>query len=431
MIRRSLAEWETLPHGEGAGEMTEAAASRVAAAAVASPFGGRSGEGVLEHRRRGLKAKGVVGVVVADGAELEILPKIDDPGGQGGVRLRLVEMLAVALDLPVAAGDLAAHDEQADTVLEIFVRLFSTRLVDAVRKGMPRRYVAHADDLPALRGRMDVVRQFTALAASPERLACRYDALSPDIPLNQIMKATVAQLGHLARAADNRRRLAELSFAYADVMDVSPGRLRWDAVTLDRTDERWRTLLELARLLLGGWHQTTTAGGTRGFSLLFDMAALWEEYVTRLLARALAGSGRRLVAQGGRRFCLLADDGRSLFQTKPDILVRRGDRVEQVIDTKWKRISARVDDPKQGMAQSDVYQMMAYGRLYGCSRLILLYPHHAGLGADELHVRHRVAVPGCEERLELATLDVTKPGRLVASLRVLCAEEHLSLDPSG
>ncbi|WP_294533625.1 hypothetical protein [uncultured Rhodoblastus sp.] len=42
------------------------------------------------------------------------------------------------------------------------------------------------------------------------------------------------------------------------------------------------------------------------------------------------------------------------------------------IDTKWKRISARIDDPKQGVSQGDVYQMMAYAHLYKAPRLTLL-----------------------------------------------------------
>ncbi|MGR3370470.1 MAG: 5-methylcytosine restriction system specificity protein McrC [Sagittula sp.] len=58
-----------------------------------------------------------------------------------------------------------------------------------------------------------------------------------------------------------------------------------------------------------------------------------------------------------------------LFQTKPDILIRRGGTVTHVIDTKWKRISSRIDDPKQGVSQADVYQMMAYAQLYLAPRL--------------------------------------------------------------
>ena len=47
---------------------------------------------------------------------------------------------------------------------------------------------------------------------------------------------------------------------------------------------------------------------------------------------------------------------------QPDNLIKRGHAVAQVIDTKWKRIAPRMDDPKKGVSQADVYQMMAYGR---------------------------------------------------------------------
>ena len=423
MIARTLYEWRILPHGPDPADVEtipEAAATRLAAVAAASSFSGRSGDGVLEHRRNGLRARGVVGVVVADGVTLEILPKIDGAKGVAAIRRRLVQMLAVALDLRVEAGEIAAHDEQKETLLEILIRLFSTRLAEAVRRGMPRRYVAHEEDLSALRGRLDATRQFTTLAARPQQLACRYDALSSDIALNRIMRAAVTRLRRLARAPDNQRRLAELAFAYADITESPAHSLRWNELSIDRTNERWRALVDLARLLLDNRFQTTSGGAAQGFSLLFEMNTLFEEYVARMLRRALEGSGRVVVTQGGRRFCLDRGDGRSLFQTKPDILILRGSVVEQVIDTKWKRASARVDDPKQGVSQGDVYQMMAYSRLYDCPRVTLLYPHHDALGADPLTDSYRFNLPGCEDRLEIATIDVGTGSGLLDRLRALC-----------
>ena len=148
-------------------------------------------------------------------------------------------------------GDITDHDYQRETLLEILIRLFSSKLIDAIRQGMPRRYVAYADDLPLLRGRLDVTRKFTKLAASPQKLACRYDALSEEIELNRIMKAAVVRLAGIARSADNQWRLRELAFAYAEVSDVPIALLRWDTVVIDRTNARWQQLLNLAKLLLG------------------------------------------------------------------------------------------------------------------------------------------------------------------------------------
>ena len=162
----------------------------------------------------------------------------------------------------------------------------------------------------------------------------------------------------------------------------------------------------MARLFLLNRYQMTTGGAGQGTALLFEMNALFEEYVGRLISRALAGTDLTVALQGGRLFCLTAEaTERGLFQTKPDILLRRAGMVTHVIDTKWKRISSRLDDPKQGVSQGDVYQMMAYAQLYRAPRLTLLYPHHPGLGSDEnIHARHRITRH--ETILETASIDV-------------------------
>jgi len=133
--------------------------------------------------------------------------------------------------------------------------------------------------------------------------------------------------------------------------------------------------------------------------------------------------------QGGRLFCLTSlDDERAVFQTKPDILIWRAGHVAHVIDTKWKRISARIDDPKQGVSQADVYQMMAYAHLYKAPRLTLLYPHHAGLG-DLEGICARFLLTGQETVLETASFDISNGKDLVDRVlnRILYCIDEASL----
>jgi 5-methylcytosine-specific restriction enzyme subunit McrC len=426
MIRRTIFEWKELRFGEDDDAIPEPAGTAIAAVAAVSPLAGTSGNGVIQYGRKGLRARGVVGIIAADGVTLEILPKIamaeeQNEAGHGEIRRRLVHMLAVAHDLKIDTGKMTTLDWQRETLLEILIRIFAEKLVDTVRRGMPRRYVEHVEDLAVLRGRLDLGRQYSVLAAEPARLACRYDALTPDIALNQIMKAAVNRLAGIARAAANQRMLRELRFTYADIADVPVRSLRWDDVVIDRTNGRWRELLDLARLLLSERFQTSTAGAGAGFSLLFDMSALFEEYVARMLRRALVGSDLRVVSQGGRRYCLEAESGGQLFQTRPDILVKRGEDIIQVIDTKWKRLGSRLDDPKHGVAQGDVYQMMAYGQIYQCGRLTLLYPHHPSLDHEEgLQPAHRVV--GSRHRLQTATVDVGRSDAMLERLRALVVD---------
>ena len=72
-------------------------------------------------------------------------------------------------------------------------------------------------------------------------------------------------------------------------------------------------------------------------------------------------------------------------------------------------MAPRIDDPKQGVSQSDVYQLMAYSQLYRCPEVMLLYPHHGDLPPEPISTRYAIASDGAEETLQVATLDVTGP----------------------
>ena len=149
---------------------------------------------------------------------------------------------------------------------------------------------------------------------------------------------------------------------YTDVADVPSNTLRWDRIVLDRTNRRWRELLFFARLFLSDRYQQTSAGAIVGHALLFEMNVLFEKYDERLLSRVLAGTGLRVSSQSGYRDCLYEGDiGR--FRTRPDLIVRDTDGIALIIDTKWKRMTLRIDDPKQGVSQADVYLLMVYGKL--------------------------------------------------------------------
>lgn len=426
----TVREWNKLAYGDGKGQIPEHFADRLAALAQCSPFAGRGGSGVLEHGRHSLRARGVVGILAARGCSLEILPKIDVAPGESvdhqnaAIRKRLIHMLAVALNLKIELGSITDLAWQRETLLEILIRIFCDKLTEAVRKGMPRRYVEQEDDLRVLHGRLDVARQFTRHAVNPSRLACQFDNFSEDTALNRIMKAAVTHLFRTSKSAENQQRLRELAFVYADIAETPPAALRWNDVVIDRTNRRWQELLGMARLFLQGRYQTTTGGTGHGTALLFEMNKLFEDYIGRLISRALVGTDLTVSLQGGRRFCLSAETTeRGLFQTKPDILIRRAGTVIHVIDTKWKEISSRIDDPKQGVSQGDVYQMMAYAQLYRAPRVTLLYPHHKGLGDEEgIHTEHQIN--RYNAILQTASFDVGNGSRVLYRIKSRLLKEQ-------
>ena len=397
----TVREWGHLPIGEGG--VSEPTARRLLLLSERATRRLRVPQPVLARTARpSLQAGQVVGVLAVPGARVEILPKIDRP--DGAVRKALVHMLSVAYGLPVADNELTRLAAQDETLLEFLVGVFADRLLTAVRRGLPHRYRLQQDDLPLLRGKLDISRQIARHIGRPDLLACNFDELSVDTPLNRVLKAAVVRLGSITQHAANARKLAELT-ARLEFVGESHDPLR-EPVALDRTNIAFHRLYAWSRLFLSGQWQSTTTGANAGVALLFPMNDLFETFVGRAMRSVLAPGSTRLQPTG--RYALTARD-HSVFALRPDIVVDN----DIVIDTKWKSLNP--DDRVVGVEQSDVYQMLAYAHAYGARRVVLLYPWHPGLPAPGIYRRWSIAATSIA--FDIATVDIGQSDSVPNALR--------------
>ncbi len=418
MTHLSIREWGRVPVKVQAtiGSFAVSEAEALISAAKAHPLGGQDGTRILCDHRHYLKAQQMVGVIAAPGCSLEILPKVDPDSldeDTPTVRAQLMSLLDIALGLNVNSGIASVMARGAETLLDLFIRAFAEQLLSETRRGLPRRYVSEHGDLSALQGRLNVTRQFTTNAVRPDRLACDYDVLSHDIALMQVMAGAVVALRKFARIADTQRLLDELRFVLAEVTLLPISSLPWNHVQIDRTNRRWEDLFALAKLLLmRDWQTTHHNDRSRdGLTVLFPMNDLFESAVATLLRRGLAGQGIEVIEQGGLRHCLgeWEQDKNckgNAFLTRPDLILRRDGQTLAIIDTKWKALSSDLSNPTGGISQNDVYQLMAYARLYECDRLMLLYPSTAGQRSEEIR---RFGINGGKELLSASRVNMAAP----------------------
>ena len=407
-------EWEDLPIGKG--DLSEVKIGQIhtlaerAAKQLKLPS-----TAILTRTSKGLKAGQVVGTLVIPNLTIEILPKID--GENSAVRKALIRMLSVVQDLRVSDGELADLDTQRNDLLELLIRLFSVRLLAAVRRGLPRRYLTHEDDLRLLRGKLIIKRQMTNLAVRSDLLACRFDELSEDTPLNRIVKAAVLQLLKFARSATNIRLLTELA-AQFEFVGNSSDPLR-ESVLLDRTNIAFHDLYKLARQFLSGYWQSTTGGHAVGFTLLFAMNELFEKFIGRSLKRALSPNYEVLL-QHHEHHALTDAGSLPIFALRPDAVIEAPERTI-VLDTKWKRL--KPEKETLGILPSDIYQVLTYAWAYNATRLILLYPWHCEIDLPNGLAR-RWTVTGSDCPLDIATVDVGHPDEVAKTLRDIVCSGH-------
>jgi len=335
--------------------------------------------------RNKLKAQQFVGIVQAGDVLVEVLPKIEGIDNSI-IRQNLVGMLAKTRKLDIRDGEITNTASQ-HSLLEIVVRLFCDRLFVEVHRGLVNRYERQEENLFVLRGKLDTTRQAKFNAAHPERFYCQYDEFHADNPLNQVLKAAVAHLRKYSIDSENQRRLTELYFALDGISEVHPTNLEWHRIHLDRTSRRFHTLINLARLFLKNEHQDVSSGKTDGFSLLFDMNKLFEEYIGEVAKATLTDVDVQL--QTPQRYLLQktlhADDKdfSQAFKVMPDVVGVNADKsIKWIIDTKWKLLD---ESKRRNVSQADIYQMIGYAHCYDCNDVVLLYPHHTEVGNDHGH----------------------------------------------
>lgn len=391
-------EWGVFPIGENGIHQNEAEAFFKAGERAARELRLPQGA-VLNRVVGGLKAGQVCGVLSYKGRSLEILPKINSTELES--RLALVRMLSVANDLRVSDGELAQLQTQRRDLLELLIALFARRLTKAIKGGIQRRYKGQEDDLPFVRGAINIGQQLTKQPVAPTKLFCEFDELSENTPMNRLLKAATLRLRGISRSSATQRNLQIILDVFRDV-GRSQNPLA-EPIQNDRSATAFSNLVPLARLLLRGDWQNTTSGNTTGTALLFPMNDLFERYVAR---RAQQTLGRGIVHKQHFQHHALSN---KLFRMIPDIVIDYTDE-PVIIDTKWKQLDP-TDTQRLGVAQPDIYQMLAYGHSYATDgampRLVLLYPHHAALGKSE-GVLRQWSVTGSEIPLTIATVDITK-----------------------
>ncbi len=386
-----------------------------------------------------VRALNYVGVIQVDGVTIEILPKIDPMPHTGDApsdivapatlaRQNLLYMVSLARRVPIEERDLAPLLARRLPVLEALIALFAERLMFELGRGLHHEYIHQRRTLPFVKGKILLADQVRLNRDRPDRLCLAFDEFVCDTLLNRILRAACRQLLAISRTARTQQRLREALLMLSDVADVTITSDDFDALHLDRQTERFDTVLFFAQLVLTGWSPAPQSGSTRSFSLLFPMEQLYEEFIGAFIQRharalGLSRTDVHVQARGRRKWLLRTAEGGQRFQLIPYIVIDGHSSVPQtIIDTKWKRLSADVENTRNGVSQSDIYQLYAYANRYESRNNVLLYPRVSGVTAK----RYRLdgGEPNRELRIEFVDLGVDlrkTPELLIEELRRVIA----------
>jgi 5-methylcytosine-specific restriction enzyme subunit McrC len=261
---------------------------------------------------------------------------------------------------------------------EVLIGRFLQDLAQVVRKGIRKDYQRIEAQERFLKGQLHTARQLRQSPVKQTQFCIEYDVFNDNRAENRLIHAALISITRVSQYLPNQKLARELRFAFDAVPVSTQIASDFQAWRTSRDMQYYQTLLPWLKLILSQYSPFATANQHAGISFLLPMDKLFEAYVASEIQRGLP-PGYQLKTQSSAKY-LATQNGRSMFQLRPDLIIYRGNELLAVLDTKWKLLDQTQPDGKAGIAQADMYQLFAYGQkvLNGQGNLVLIYPQWQG-----------------------------------------------------
>lgn len=258
--------------------------------------------------------------------------------------------------------DQGGYEDVATETFENMHNLFAAILEKGIsrqlKQGLYRVYLNRQEDMPVVRGKIDMPGTIQNCFARKRVLTCEYDDLSENNLLNQILKTTVMLLLRHAQVDQQYKNdLKKDMLFFSNVDTINPSTIRWSAIRFQRNDN-YRMLIGLCQLILEGMLLTTDSGEYKLASFLDDqcMHRLYEKFILEYYAKECP----QVTARASQIPWALDDGlGRMLPVMESDIMLTRGNEV-LIIDAKYYTHTTQTRYRVYTLHSGNLYQIFTY-----------------------------------------------------------------------
>ena len=313
-----------------------------------------------------LQAQNYVGVIqTKDGTTIEILPKIKKLENEESKQI-LIKMLKTLKNSPFKHFNTANLRATKMPLLEIFISMFLEELTKLVQKGIKSDYVQKEENLKFLKGKLKISEQIKQNSVHKERFFVEYQEFSSNRVENRLIKTTLQYLYKKSKLNKNQQRIREFLFVFDEVEISHNIKIDFEKVKINRQMKDYEQVLLWCKTFLFENSFSPYKGNDIAFALLFDMNLLFESYVYDYLRK---NCNFENIKNQHKKHHLAYENGNGKFALKPDIVIDDG---KIILDTKWKILIENKSN--NGISQSDMYQLYAYGKKYKSEKLYLIFP---------------------------------------------------------
>ncbi len=253
--------------------------------------------------------------------------------------------------------------ESFDNIHNLFAAILAKGIGLQLKQGLYREYINRVENLPVVRGKIDMPGTIKNRLEHRMIVTCDYDELSENNLLNQILKSTVFLL--LRQKDVQEKYKAELKkemLFLSEVDQIELQHIRWSNIRFQRNNRTYQLLLAICQLLVEGSLLTTESGEYRLASFVDEqrMSRLYEKFIPEYYAQEF---GQRLKGFSSRALQIpwQLDDGYDalLPVMQTDITLTYGNQT-LIIDAKYYECTLQTNFDVQTLHSGNMYQIFTY-----------------------------------------------------------------------
>lgn len=214
-----------------------------------------------------------------------------------------------------------SFDEMYDLLAAILARGIGIQL----KQGLYREYINRQEELPVMRGKINLPGTIKNRLARKQLLTCDYD---------------------------------ELLLFFSDVDTLEPTSIRWSSIRFQRNNQTYRMLISICRLIIEGMLITTDAGEYRLASFVDEqrMCRLYEKFILEYYSKHFPE-----LSVSASQIPWSVDDGiRTMLPVmQSDIHLQKGNTV-LIIDAKYYSHTTQTQYDKHTLHSNNMYQIFTY-----------------------------------------------------------------------
>lgn len=200
-------------------------------------------------------------------------------------------MLSYAYDVLKQGENVTLANEEFDNIYDLFGKILVNGVSSLIKRGFNREYLSVSDELPVLRGKININETIKRQSYILGRMNCEFDELSSNVLFNQIIKTTLVTLMKYKQLEKGiLQQIVNISRYFDGIDIIRLEKSHFSRIRFHRNNRFYQLIIDICELLFDEVIVMSNNGETLFKDFIRDnrMATLYEKFILNFYKKELS-----------------------------------------------------------------------------------------------------------------------------------------------